>query len=183
MIVGIIGSRTISNFQVLLEAIEASKFSINKVVSGGAFGVDRLAKRYAELKKLDYQEFKPEYSKYPPYIAPLLRNQTIIDNVEALIAVRIRDGKSNGTDDAIRRAKKKGTPLYIHLVNQYQCPVCDFPELIDVPADYLICPSCGTEFGNDDAFYSHSELRKKWIENGKKWFSHIPQPENWNPTK
>ena len=115
MIVGIVGSRKIKDFKIVLKAIDAAPFKINKIVSGGAVGVDSLAKQYALLNNIDYQEFKPEYDKYPSKIAPLLRNQTIIDSIEALIAVRLA-GKSNGTDDAIRRAKLKNIPIFIYLV-------------------------------------------------------------------
>lgn len=49
-------------------------------------------------------------------------------------------------------------------------------------ADYHICPSCGTEFGYDDAGRSHAELRANWLRNGARWWSPVdPQPPNWDP--
>jgi hypothetical protein len=48
--------------------------------------------------------------------------------------------------------------------------------------DHRICPSCGTEFGYDDAGRSHEELRQIWVENGARWWSPVdPTPPGWNP--
>ena len=62
----------------------------------------------------------------------------------------------------------------------HKCPVCMFRNMPYPPNDYHICPCCGTEFGNDDAYVSHKELRAQWINSGAKWFFENP-PENWNP--
>ncbi len=48
------------------------------------------------------------------------------------------------------------------------------------PADYHICPCCATEFGNDDAEFSHEQLREMWIGAGMQWFFGSPPPE-WKP--
>lgn len=63
---------------------------------------------------------------------------------------------------------------------KYQCPVCMFPELPYPPANYHICPCCGTEFGNDDDEYSHDQLREMWVATGAHWFFGR-SPEGWNP--
>lgn len=63
----------------------------------------------------------------------------------------------------------------------YTCPVCGF-ILSAPPQDFLICVSCGTEFGNDDADWSHAELRSAWMDDGFKWFSNsTPPPNDWDP--
>jgi len=63
---------------------------------------------------------------------------------------------------------------------RYRCPVCMFPRLPYPPRDYHICPCCGTEFGNDDAEFSHGLLRDMWVAAGAHWFFGKP-PEHWNP--
>jgi hypothetical protein len=64
----------------------------------------------------------------------------------------------------------------------YICPVCGYDRLADPPSNFSICPSCGTEFGYDDAFATHAELRAAWLRNGAKWWSPVdPQPQNWDP--
>lgn len=63
---------------------------------------------------------------------------------------------------------------------RFRCPVCWYPSLPYPPANYHICPCCSTEFGNDDADYSHAQLREMWIAGGASWFfGHAP--EHWNP--
>jgi len=54
---------------------------------------------------------------------------------------------------------------------KFTCPICGFDGLNYPPNNFSICPSCGTEFGYDDEQYSHTELREKWITNGKQWWS------------
>src|SRR5689334_6774489 len=64
----------------------------------------------------------------------------------------------------------------------YNCPVCGYNQLSNPPKDYMICPCCGTEFGNDDFEVSHEDLRKQWLQAGALWFSeHTTKPSEWNP--
>jgi hypothetical protein len=65
---------------------------------------------------------------------------------------------------------------------KYICPVCGYNQLDEPPTRFEVCPSCGTEFGNDDYFNTHDELRAKWIANGMSWWD-APEyrPPDWNP--
>lgn len=64
----------------------------------------------------------------------------------------------------------------------YTCPVCGYPSMTEPPTDYYICPSCGTEFGNDDTVFTYDELRTVWLEKGPVWFSRATEPPpDWNP--
>lgn len=76
----------------------------------------------------------------------------------------------------------------------HTCPVCGYPAL-DEPAWFAghpsedICPSCGTQFGYDDARgiddesrrVVHAELRARWVASGCKWSSRDPRPTGWDP--
>ena len=64
----------------------------------------------------------------------------------------------------------------------YVCPICNFDELDHPPADWHICPSCGTEFEHDDINTAYEQLRQEWIDAGAPWFSEarLP-PEGWDP--
>jgi hypothetical protein len=63
----------------------------------------------------------------------------------------------------------------------YMCPVCGYHGLPDPPSNYEICPSCGTEFGYQDATRSHLELRQRWLDSGAYWHSRVVQkPLGWN---
>lgn len=65
---------------------------------------------------------------------------------------------------------------------RFICPVCGYDRLPGPAEDYLICPSCGTEFGNDDFEYSHDELRSRWLDDGARWWSKTtPAPPAWDP--
>lgn len=65
---------------------------------------------------------------------------------------------------------------------KYLCPVCGYPGLEEPPDDYAICPSCGVEFGNDDAETSHEVLREQWLSSGAQWFSqYTSPPAGWHP--
>jgi hypothetical protein len=63
---------------------------------------------------------------------------------------------------------------------RFRCPVCMFDRLAYPAADYHICPCCGTEFGNDDAAFTHNQLREMWVGSGAHWFFGNPPPR-WNP--
>ncbi len=70
----------------------------------------------------------------------------------------------------------------------HTCPVCGYKGLREPPRDragnpsFEICPSCGTEFGYDDATATPSDLRIRWLKSGAPWFSKsTPPAKNWNP--
>jgi transcription elongation factor Elf1 len=65
---------------------------------------------------------------------------------------------------------------------KFVCPVCGYAGLSEPPVDekgcasFEICPSCGTEFGYDDAKRSHADLRNAWLSAGAPWRSRATQP-------
>jgi predicted RNA-binding Zn-ribbon protein involved in translation (DUF1610 family) len=68
------------------------------------------------------------------------------------------------------------------------CPVCGYAGLEEAAYDeqncasFEICPSCGTEFGYQDATRSHADLRSAWVQNGMRWASRsVGAPPNWDP--
>lgn len=72
----------------------------------------------------------------------------------------------------------------------YKCKVCNYDGLYDPPYDERgiaseeICPCCGFHYGYDED--SETEdinvlWRKRWIEEGYKWFSTSrPAPNGWD---
>lgn len=87
-----------------------------EIISGGARGVDTVAKKYALSHGLKLTEFLPKYEKYGRS-APLKRNITIIENSDLLLA--FWDGKSCGTKFVIDNCKCKNIPIKIFL-DKYQ---------------------------------------------------------------
>jgi hypothetical protein len=70
----------------------------------------------------------------------------------------------------------------------YSCPVCGFPGLRYPPRQFSTCPSCVTEFENDDFGTTVQEvqenwlrLRNAWVAAGARWRSRIVrQPQGWS---
>lgn len=111
----IYGSRTIVNYRILLDALKKSNFEITEILSGGARGVDTLAIRYAKENDIPYKIYKADWNKYGKSAGPI-RNKEMINNADALIA--IWDGKSRGTADIIRRARRKGIRVFVYTINR-----------------------------------------------------------------
>jgi hypothetical protein len=70
------------------------------------------------------------------------------------------------------------------------CPVCGYPHLSEPAYDesgcasFEICPSCGTEFGYDDATKSIETLRQEWLDAGARWWSKDRHPPlGWSGIK
>ncbi|MBR5027780.1 MAG: DUF2493 domain-containing protein, partial [Bacteroidales bacterium] len=88
--------------------IEGFKKSV--IVSGGAKGIDSFAKQYALERNIPYMEFPPDYAKYGR-VAPLVRNQEIVDYCDKVIAFPSKE--SRGTYDTIKKAKARNKVLKI----------------------------------------------------------------------
>ena len=108
MKLAVIGSR-------VLKCIDIEKYmraDITEIVSGGAKGVDSLAREYAERKGIKLTEFIPEYKSYGR-AAPIVRNRKIVDYADEVLA--FWDGSSKGTLFVIEYAKKRGKPCSVIL--------------------------------------------------------------------
>ena len=104
----IIGSRNITN-------IDLSRFipkETTEIISGGAKGVDTIAKEYALENGLKLTEFLPEYERYGKG-APLKRNITIIESADIVLA--FWDGKSRGTKFVIDNCHSRNIPVRVYL--------------------------------------------------------------------
>ena len=99
MKLAIIGSRSISNIDIERHI----HFEVTEIVSGGAKGVDSLAKKYAMEHNIKYTEILPDYSHYKK-CAPLKRNEEIANY--ANIALIFWDGTSKGTKYTINCFKR-----------------------------------------------------------------------------
>ncbi len=106
MKVAIIGSRGIKN-------INLEKFlpkDVSEIVSGGAIGVDTVARNYALSHGIKLTEFLPQYNLYGRS-APLKRNIQIIEYADVVLA--FWDKKSRGTKFVIDNCKKMNVPVQI----------------------------------------------------------------------
>lgn len=112
--IAVVGSRGKAFSKVAAKAVKHTVMKLPRstvVISGGAFGIDFLAARYAGYKGLEVVEIRPDYQKYRGEYAPLARNTDIARECDGLIA--FWDGKSSGTADVIAKAARIGKPVWV----------------------------------------------------------------------
>jgi hypothetical protein len=128
----IAGSRWITNYDVVCQAIEESGFEITEVVSGTANGADTLGENWAEANDVPVKPFPADWknlkvkgavirqNKYGKYNAAAghLRNERMAKYGEALIA--LWDGVSRGTASMITLARKYELKVYIFMVDEVE---------------------------------------------------------------
>ncbi len=109
----IAGSRTVTDFMQVVEAVVKSGFDVTTVISGTAKGVDQLGEDYAELFGLDVERFPADWSQHGRAAGPI-RNRAMAEAADALVAVW--DGSSRGTKNMIETARKLGLAVHVHRV-------------------------------------------------------------------
>lgn len=113
MKVAIVGSRTIRKIAAVEKAVQRSEFPVTHVVSGGAPGVDTLARLWAEKSGIPRTILPAKWRKDGKLdrSAGIKRNGQIEKSAEACVAVW--DGKSPGTKDTIERFLTAGKPVFV----------------------------------------------------------------------
>ncbi len=109
----IAGSRTITDYGLLVLAINRSCFDVTEIISGGAQGVDKMGERYAKEHGILLTIFPADWYKNGK-AAGHIRNQEMADYAApdgALLA--LWDGTSSGTKNMIDTAKKVGLEYYV----------------------------------------------------------------------
>ena len=109
----IAGSRTATDYRMLLEALVECGWSVTEVVSGTARGADQLGEQFANEFNLPLHQYPADWAQYGKR-AGYVRNAEMAQNAEALIA--LWDGKSKGTRDMINRALDQDLAVYIKVI-------------------------------------------------------------------
>ena len=107
----IAGSRGITEFDL-------SKFvpeNTDMIISGGADGVDAIAEKFADDKRISKLILRPRYDLYGKG-APLKRNEEMVDMADKVLVVW--DGKSKGSAYTIKYAKIKNKDVDIVVVER-----------------------------------------------------------------
>ena len=107
LVLGVIGSRSFSDWEKLLMELEEYLPFVKTIVSGGASGADRLAERWAEKNGLDVVLYLPDFSRYGRG-AYRERNKKIVEVSDFVVA--FWDGRS------------KGTKMTLNYCNSYEKP-------------------------------------------------------------
>ena len=111
MITIIAGPRRVTDYPIVEAAIAASGFSITKVISGGAKGVDSLGEWWAIDHNIPYEVVNAQWNKYGRAAGPI-RNKEMADMAEA--AIVIWDGVSKGSKNMIETAKRNTLLLSVY---------------------------------------------------------------------
>jgi hypothetical protein len=126
----IAGSRSISEYGYVEEAVEASGWNITEVVSGKAKGVDTLGEFLATEYGIPVKPFPADWknlnapgavirsNRYGQYncMAGHMRNRQMGDYADGLIAVW--DGVSRGTESMINYMQSLGKPVFVYNVSE-----------------------------------------------------------------
>ena len=105
------GTRDITDYQKVYDAIFSAPWIITEIVSGGARGVDTLGEQAAAALGIPVKVFPADWDRLKRAAGPI-RNGQMAEYADALIAVW--DGSSRGTADMIRQARAH--KLRVHLI-------------------------------------------------------------------
>lgn len=109
----IAGSRAVTNYDTVRQAIAQSRFPVTRVISGAARGVDQLGARWAKDHALPLLRMPAQWDTYGRS-AGSRRNDAMAGVADALIA--IWDGRSPGTRHMIETARRRGLRVFVWLV-------------------------------------------------------------------
>ncbi|MBQ7383493.1 MAG: hypothetical protein IJV72_01730 [Clostridia bacterium] len=102
----IVGSRSIKEYDLEKHIPKETTM----IITGGAEGIDMLAEKYADKKRLSKLILRPQYALYGRS-APLKRNEKMIELCD--MALIIWDGYSKGTKYTVNYAKKMGKKIIL----------------------------------------------------------------------
>ncbi len=102
-----------SDYSALEDYIDryvCAEYNIVEILHGDAKGADQLAQEYALKYDIPTRIIKPDYNKYPPKQAPLIRNKELVDLCDYCIAMYKYEVKG-GTAYTARYASDSGKLL------------------------------------------------------------------------
>jgi hypothetical protein len=110
----IAGSRTITSYKDIEDAVYFSNMHPTTIISGGAIGVDSLGEVFAAKNNLALEIYKAEWDRYGK-AAGYRRNALMASKADALIA--IWDGISKGTKHMIDIATAMKLQVYVYNID------------------------------------------------------------------
>ena len=116
MVVLVCGSRTWCDRDLMMEHLENlsshSEDGAVTIIHGGANGADQMAHGIAMGLGYSYRAYPADWVRHGRS-AGWIRNQQMLDEGKPDIVLAFWDGKSRGTADMIRRARKAKLPVEI----------------------------------------------------------------------
>ena len=116
----IAGSRGITDYNLVCEAVHLSQLKPTVIVSGTCHGVDKLGEQYGDEHDIPIDRYPAKWRVNGVFLksAGYIRNIEMSENADALIA--IWDGVSPGTRSMIEIARRKGLIVYVHKITLAQ---------------------------------------------------------------
>lgn len=112
----IAGSRTLTDYELIKQLVIESRFDVTEVVNGMAYGVDLCGVCYALEFDLPVKNFPPDYKKYQPKVAPIIRNGEMADYADA--AVIIIENFSKGSHNMMHQMNRRKKRFYTVFLNE-----------------------------------------------------------------
>lgn len=85
------------------------------LVHGGAQGADSIAHEIAEVYGFTTEVHRPDYKAYPGHIAPLKRNDAMLDSgIDLVLAFMLGVPEKGGTLYTFTGARKRGLRVVLH---------------------------------------------------------------------
>jgi predicted Rossmann fold nucleotide-binding protein DprA/Smf involved in DNA uptake len=108
----ITGSRkaTAQDYARLAAAIQKHAPEATTILHGGAQGADQLAEQYAQAHALPTVVIRPDYEQWPAKVAPLKRNNELVDLADGVIAL-YKGKRKGGTAYTAKLAQDAGKLL------------------------------------------------------------------------
>lgn len=102
----IVGSRSIKEYDLAKHIPNETTM----IITGGADGIDTVAEKYADKKRLSKLILRPQYELYGKG-APLKRNEIMVELCD--MALIVWDGCSRGTKHTLSYAEKIGKKVIL----------------------------------------------------------------------
>ena len=102
------------DYNLVVEAIGRSGFTITEVVSGTAVGADRLGEQWARANNVPIKEMPADWTRYGNAAGPM-RNKAMAEYADAAIVVW--DGKSPGSRNMVENMIRRKKPYYVALTS------------------------------------------------------------------
>jgi hypothetical protein len=112
----IAGTRTFENFELLSSVMDlfSSTNTVDEVVSGGAFGADRLGEQWAKEQGIPVKIFKADWNRHGKAAGPI-RNEQMAHYADYLVL--FWDGESRGSKNMLSNMKKLGKSYKVFNAN------------------------------------------------------------------
>lgn len=83
------------------------------VIHGDAPGADRLAKRLAKQWGAEVIDEPADWDQYGKAAGPIRNAKMLAEHQPDVVYAFRAEGKSNGTDDMVAKARARGVPTYV----------------------------------------------------------------------